>query len=63
MVSIFSAKGVLNEFSCSLEGEGKARMFCLFYILETALQEEVEKSLNLRPTYETLVSRSQLASV
>ncbi|XP_046839067.1 RB1-inducible coiled-coil protein 1-like [Xenia sp. Carnegie-2017] len=29
---------------------------------ETALQEEVEKSLNLHPTYETLVSRSQLAS-
>ena len=32
-------------------------------VSETNLKEQVEKSLNLPPTYETLVSRAQLASV
>ena len=34
----------------------------LFFV-EANLKEQVEKSLNLPPTYETLVSRAQLASV
>lgn len=31
--------------------------------VETSLREQVEKSFHLPPTYETLVSRAQLASV
>ena len=34
-----------------------------FFLTEANLKEQVDKSLNLPPTYETLVSRAQLASV
>lgn len=34
-----------------------------YFFVEANLKEQVEKSLNLPPTYETLVSRAQLASV
>jgi len=33
------------------------------FIAEENLKEQVDKSFNLPPTYETLVSRAQLASV
>lgn len=35
----------------------------LFFFSEANLKEQVETSFNLPPTYETLVSRAQLASV
>ena len=38
-------------------------MMLFLFIAEANLKEQVDKSFNLPPTYETLVSRAQLASV
>ena len=39
------------------------KLINFFICLESSLKEEVERSLQLPPTYETLVSRAKLAMV
>lgn len=38
-------------------------VFVVVFLTEASLKEEVEKSLKMKPQYETLVSRAKLAAV